>query len=169
MEKENLQKLLFKVAFCTMSCDGDIDDREIEEMKLIDTQTSYFANIDLSNELAVLVKNFEAHGVGVIEELFGELKQAELNPIQELLLLEVAIRIIYADKRVDENEVKFFNFLRSYLKVPNEIIHERFGKIDFLESSDYYGNLHRKEEGFIKTMELPEMIELRQIDFSKKQ
>ena len=158
MEKENLQKLLFKVAFCTMSCDGDIDDREIEEMKLIDTQTSYFANIDLSNELAVLVKNFEAHGVGVIEELFGELKQAELNPIQELLVLEVAI-----------NEVKFFNFLRSYLKVPNEIIHERFGTIDFLESSDYYGNLHRKEEGFIKTMELPEMIELRQIDFSKKQ
>jgi len=42
MDKIEFKKLLFKVAFCTMACDGHIDKREIEEMKIMDKKTSFF-------------------------------------------------------------------------------------------------------------------------------
>ena len=35
MEKNEFKKLLFKVAFCTMVCDGHIDESEIDEMKML--------------------------------------------------------------------------------------------------------------------------------------
>ena len=47
MEKIEFKKLLFKIAFCTMGCDGDIDTLEIEEMKNIDKSTSFFNDVDL--------------------------------------------------------------------------------------------------------------------------
>ena len=55
MDKVEFKKILFKVAFCTMACDGHIDDREIEEMKIMDKKTSFFEAIDLSDELEYLL------------------------------------------------------------------------------------------------------------------
>jgi len=57
MEKDKFKKILFKVAFCAMACDGHIDEREIEELRIMDKHTTYFANIDLSNELKQLVND----------------------------------------------------------------------------------------------------------------
>ena len=34
MESIEFKKILFKTAFCVMACDGDIDELEIEEMKI---------------------------------------------------------------------------------------------------------------------------------------
>ena len=51
METIEFKKVLFKTAFCVMACDGHIDQLEIDEMKKIDTNTSYFNDVDLSNEL----------------------------------------------------------------------------------------------------------------------
>ena len=42
MDKNKFKKILFKVAFCTMACDGHIDDREIEELQIMDKKTSFF-------------------------------------------------------------------------------------------------------------------------------
>ena len=50
MEKNEFKKLLFKVAFCTMVCDGHIDESEIDEMKMMDKNTSFFHNLDLYEE-----------------------------------------------------------------------------------------------------------------------
>ena len=47
VNKKDFKKILFKTAFCSMACDGKIDDLEIKEMKLIDKNTSYFSKIDL--------------------------------------------------------------------------------------------------------------------------
>ena len=42
-----------------MACDGHIDDLEIEEMRKIDTNTSYFKNVDLSDELNELIEEIK--------------------------------------------------------------------------------------------------------------
>jgi len=110
MEKTEFKKLLFKVAFCTMACDGHIAKSEIDEMKVMDTSTSFFDSIDLSSELSILIDDFHDKGTGVIEDLFSVLRNHKLNPIQELLVLEVALRIIHADGRHDENEKKFIHY-----------------------------------------------------------
>ncbi len=170
MDKNKFKKILFKVAFCTMACDGDIDDREIAEIKLMDKKANYFANINLSNELDQLINNFNANGVGIIEELFDEVAQTDFNPIQELLILEVAIRVIYADKIVDENEVKFFKFLRSKLKISNNIIYDRFGDIsdvyDLKQNNEI--EIRKTNQEFAKTIKLPKMSEIIQIDFKNE-
>jgi hypothetical protein len=168
MDKIEFKKVLFKVAFCTMACDGDIDDREVAEIKLMDKKANYFADIDLSNELEQLINDFNVNGVGIIEKLFEEIAQTDFNPIQELLILEVAIRIIYADNIVDENEIKFFKFLRSKLKIANSVISDRFGDIsnvyDLKQNSEFNTDIINQKPDI--SFNLPDITELTRIDLS---
>lgn len=171
MDKTEFKKLLFKVAFCTMACDGHIDNREIEEMRIMDKKTSFFAAIDLSNELTQLIKEIDKKGTKVIEELFAILKNCDLNTIQELLILEVALRIIIADKKHDENEIKFIHLLRAKLKVHDETINDRFGEVDILYTNEYSRNIQigKTDNEFIESIKLPEFSDLKEIDLNVKQ
>ena len=159
MEKEIFKKILFKVAFCAMACDGYIDDLEIKELHLIDKRTSYFASIDLSKELEQLISDFKSKGTQVIEELFEHLRETKLNAIQELLILEVALRIVNADDKHDENEIKFINLLRSKLELHDETINDRFGELSILRTNEYSRNITigKIEKKNIKTMKIPEL------------
>ena len=159
MEQEIFKKILFKVAFCAMACDGHIDDLEIKELHLIDKKTSYFAAIDLSQELEHLIDDFKNKGIQVIEELFHYLRETKLNTIQELLVLEVALRIVNADDKHDENEIKFVNLLRSKLELHDETINDRFGKLSILRTNEYSKNITIGKIGIehIETMKIPEL------------
>jgi len=170
MDKNKFKKILFKVAFCAMACDGEIQKEEIEELKVMDKQTSFFEAIDLSEELAQLVNDFKNKGTKVIEELFIGLRETNLNPIQELIVLEVALRIINADNKHDENEIKFINFLRSKLELHDETINDRFGKLDILHTNEYSRNIVAKktEIEFAESIKLPEMSELIQVDLNER-
>jgi len=166
MDRIEFKKLLFKVAFCTMACDGNIDDKEIEEMKVMDKHSHFFEDIDLSEELERIISELEQKGIKIIEELFEELKKNELNPIQELLILEVALRIIKADERYDENEIKFIHLLRGKLKVHDEIIKDRFGIVDILYENNYTNNIVIPDTGkeLSQKIELPELTIVKNID-----
>lgn len=170
MDKNKFKKILFKVAFCTMACDGHIDQREIDELKIMDKKTSYFSDIDLSDELKKLVNDFKDKGAQVIEELFELLRKTKLNPIQELLILEVSLRITNSDERIDENEVKFINFLRSKLELHDETITDRFGELDILYTNEYSKNIvaGKTEKEFAESVKLPDMTELIQVDLNIK-
>ena len=91
------------------------------------------------------------------------------NPIQELLVLEVALRIVNADERIDENEIKFVNFLRSKLKLHDEIIIDRFGELDILYTNEYSKNIitGKTEKEFTKNVKLPEIADLVEVDLSE--
>ena len=153
-----------------MACDGHIDDREVKELKLMDKNTSFFEAVDLSDELEQLIKDLKNKGTKVIEELFVSLKKTNLNPIQELLVLEVALRIINADKKHDENEVKFLHLLRSKLELHDETINDRFGELDILYTSEYSKNIvaGKSEIEFVENVKLPKISELIQVDLSDK-
>ncbi|MFW5705173.1 MAG: hypothetical protein ACOCXG_05010 [Nanoarchaeota archaeon] len=161
MDKTEFKKLLFKVAFCTMACDGHIDKREIEELKIMDKNTIFFEAIDLSDELTALIQSLDKKGTKIIEELFESLSKSDLNPIQELIILEVALRIINADEKHDENEAKFVNLLRGKLKVHDEIINDRFGKLEILYTNEYSKNITSKD---MESFHLPEIGEIKEID-----
>lgn len=137
MQTEDFKKLLFKIAFCVMACDGNIDESEIEEMKKIDLSTTYFNDIDLSIELDNLISDLKNKNVKIVKNLFDSLRENTLSISQELLILEVTLRIINADNIIDENEVRFLNLIRSKLDVADKIISERFGKISYLKNLNY--------------------------------
>jgi uncharacterized tellurite resistance protein B-like protein len=166
MEKKAFKKILFKAAFCTMACDGHIDPKEIDELKAINKGTSYFRGVDLSQELHTLVQEVNQTGIKAIKKLFENLKNLDLNSLQELLILEVVLRIIYADKIIDENEIKFLNLIRSYLKIHDEEIYERFGKIEILHMNEY---LEEININIIEKLKLPnkDNLESIKIEISK--
>lgn len=171
MEKKEFKKILFKVAFCTMACDGNIDSREVEELKSMDKNTSFFDDVDLSDELDQLVKDFKSKGTKVIEELFLDLKQTKLNPIQELIVLEVALRIINADEKHDENEIRFIHFLRSKLELHDEIIIDRFGEVAILHTNAYSKNFEysKTEFEFAESLKFPDIGDVDQIDLKPRE
>tara|TARA_B110000093_G_C12731837_1_gene310662 strand:+ start:154 stop:660 length:507 start_codon:yes stop_codon:yes gene_type:complete len=168
MESIEFKKILFKTAFCVMACDGDIDELEIEEMKKIDSSTSYFNDIDLSNELTSLISSVKSRGKIVVQELFKTLRDNELSMVQELLIIEVALRIINADNKVDENEIKFLNLLRSKLDIANATLIDRFGSIPYLVNMNYDKlNVMDSQKQFIDLMLFPESTRLKEIDLKK--
>lgn len=141
MNKLKFKKILFNVAFCAMACDGEIADEEIEEMKFMDKKTTYFEDVDLSDELDELIKDLKESGKSIIDELFQQLSENEFNTIQELLILEIALKIIYSDTKIKKNEVNFIRFLRGKLRVPNEIILKRFGEVNLLFEKKKYNDI----------------------------
>tara|TARA_B110000902_G_scaffold182778_1_gene206984 strand:- start:963 stop:1469 length:507 start_codon:yes stop_codon:yes gene_type:complete len=168
MESIEFKKILFKTAFCVMACDGDIDELEIEEMKKIDSSTSYFNDIDLSSELTSLISSVKSRGKIVVQELFKTLRDNELSMVQELLIIEVALRIINADNKVDENEIKFLNLLRSKLDIANATLIDRFGSIPYLVNMNYDKlNVMDSQKQFIDLMLFPESTRLKEIDLKK--
>ena len=47
MDNTKFANLLFDIACSSVTCDGHIDEREIKELKRINTTTAYFKDIDL--------------------------------------------------------------------------------------------------------------------------
>ena len=168
IEKQQFQNLLFKVAFCTIACDGHIDEMEIKEMKALDKASIYFKDIDLSVELDDLLVTLKEKGKHIIDDLYAYLKATKLNPVQELLILEVAFRLAMANKEMDENEIKFIRFLRSHLDLHDEIIRDRFGPVEFLFDKDYSKDIVKNEihSDLLSTISIPELKEIQTIDFS---
>ena len=64
--------------------------------------------------------------------------------------------------------MKFIKLLRSKLELHDETIKDRFGVIDYLMNKDYVENIIEitdKETDFIANLSMPEISELRLIDF----
>ena len=157
--ENTFKRLLFKTAFCCMACDGHIDQNEVDEIKKMDTNTTYFGDVDLSGELEILLNELVKNGKKVVNDLFEELKKVKLNPVQELLILEVALRIIHADEKTDENEIKFLNLLRGRLDVYDEIIIDRFGRDNLLFDKKYSDDVEISVNEYVKNIELPKFKE----------
>ena len=164
--KTDFNKLLFRTAFCCMTCDGHIDETEIEEIHKMDKNTSYFGEIDVSKELKAMINDLRSIGNRVIENLFSDLRKTKLNMVQELLILEVTLRIIHADEKVDENELRFLKLLRGRLELHDETIIERFGKDVLLFDKDYRSEIEISEKEYLSGIKLPNLKELDNIDIS---
>lgn len=135
MEQKELQKLLLETIICAIACDGDIDDREIVELHKMIDQALYFKGLEIDNFLDDLIQSVKSDGRAFLGDYFKRLKETELSPIQELLVLEVVLRIIQADERIDDNEIAFLKLVRANLKVYDEIIQQRFGNVPYLTGS----------------------------------
>ena len=136
MEKLKFKEVLMNVAVCAIACDGNIDEREIEALKKIEKETPYFSGIDLSEKLeeslSECLKDIEIFK----NNIFKKLKKVNLNIVQELMLLEISLRIIKADNIELEIEKDFIRDIRKFLKIEDFLIHERFGDIAYLKTDD---------------------------------
>ena len=76
------------------------------------------------------LQTIKEKGKTAINDYFKELASADLNDNQELVLIEVLIRAIESDQKVEPNEVKFIQMVKSKLKTKCYLksVHLRFNK-----------------------------------------
>jgi uncharacterized membrane protein YebE (DUF533 family) len=133
MELLKFKELLINIAVCAIACDGDVDEREINALYKIEKDSSYFSSSDLSKTLDKSIeacnKDFDSYKNNV----FINLEKNSLNIVQELTVLEISLRIIAADEIEEDSEKAFINELRSYLKLEDFLINQRFGEISYLK------------------------------------
>ena len=141
MKTNDFQKLLFQSAVSVMAIDGEIHDKEIEEIKSIVKSTAYFLDFEFEKELENNIINIKQKGKEAINQYLITLSDSQLNEKQEVILIEVLLRIMEADEKFEDNEVKFLHMVKSKLKTTEEVLVMKFPKqIDHLIDFNNYGS-----------------------------
>lgn len=144
MKTEAFQNLLLKSAISVMACDGSIDESEITEIKNMADNEIYFMGFDIEEPFEKSLNYIKQNGKKAINEYLNELSQLKLNEKQELLLIEVLIRTIESDNKIEDSEIKFLQMVKSKLGISEETIITQFPKqMKYLIDFQNYG-LHEE-------------------------
>jgi uncharacterized tellurite resistance protein B-like protein len=150
MKNQDFKDFLFKSAVMAMACDGDIAATEIDEIKTLVANEIYFMGYDFEEPLKNNIENIKANGKGAINQYLQEIVANNLNQHQEILLIEVLLRIIEADNNVQLSELKFLQMAKAKLKVDEQTLIVKFPKqIEHLFDFNNYG-LHQEFTDEIK-------------------
>lgn len=129
MESIDFKKILLRTSFGVMACDGHVHPAEIDELKTISTGTKYLEGIDIDSELNNITAEFNGQKRTFFQENFKQLADGDLSDNEKLIVIDVVLRMIAADDRIDENEAKFLRALKKRLDISSELISERFGDV----------------------------------------
>lgn len=110
-----------------MACDGHVHDDEFAEFTTIAGQAPYFHGIDARAELEAVVTELDTNGSAVVREYLADLASKDLSVTQQLLLVEMLLRIAHADAIQHPNEIVFLDLVRQILQVPEPLLKQRFG------------------------------------------
>ena len=142
MKTNDFQTFLLKSAVTAMACDGRIDDSEIREIKDMAKNEVYFMDFDFDQLLQDYLDYITTNGTKAVNEYLNELALANLNPGQELILIEVLINTIEADRKIEDNEIKFLQLVKSKLNTTEQTIITKFPKqMNYLIDFNNYGML----------------------------
>ena len=142
MKTNDFQTFLLKSAVTAMACDGRIDDSEIKEIKNMAKNEVYFMGFDIDQLLQDYLDYITTNGTKAVNEYLNELALANLNPGQELILVEVLINTIEADRKIEDNEIKFLQLVKSKLNTTEQTIITKFPKqMNYLIDFNNYGML----------------------------
>lgn len=142
MRTNDFQKLLFQSAVSAMAVDGEIHDKEIEEIKSIVKSTAYFLDFEFEKELNENINNIKKHGKEAINQYLLLLSSSQLNENQEVILIEVLLRMMEADNKIEDNEVKFLHMVKSKLKISAVDLVVKFPKqVDYLMDFSNFGSI----------------------------
>lgn len=136
MEQNELNKLLLNTAVCCMACDGEIDKKEVDLIKSIFSKETMYADTDFNEKLNAFVSHLNEKGKEFFKFYFDFLKSSNLNEEEELSIIDIAIKTINADEKVEYSEVKFFKVIRHHLKITDDTILAKFPDIEFFLEED---------------------------------
>lgn len=158
METITFDKLLLKTAFCCMASDGNIDKKEIDQIKVLCKNSPLFNDFDFVKEINELVRKINNNSKEFISYYFELLENANLSEEEELTLIGFAIQTIKADEQIEYSEIKFFKNIRHRLTISDEVILSNFLNIDdFLEAdvkTDSF--LDKIKAEYFESSELPQ-------------
>ena len=132
MNKNEFKKILLKTAVCAIASDGKIDDKEIKALYHIEKESKYFSSFEMKDFLDSYLKKCMNDINKYTNQVFNSIKKSKLTPFQELIILEISLRIIAADNIEEKEEEAYMINLRNNLSIDDLLISERFGTIKYL-------------------------------------
>lgn len=140
MKNSEFKDFLFKSAVIAMACDGDIAEEEINEIKNIVANEIYFMGYEFEEPLQKNIEAIKINGKNAVNQFLQEITNNDLNEHQELLLIEVLLKIIQADTKVEENELRFLHLAKSKIRIDEQTLIVKFPHhIDYLIDFNSYG------------------------------
>jgi uncharacterized tellurite resistance protein B-like protein len=126
MKNIDFKNFLFKSAVMAMACDGDIAEEEIAEIKNIVANEIYFMGFEFERALKEYIDLITLDFDSAMHNYLQEISANNLKESQEILLVEVVLRVILADQKVEESELKFLHRIKSKLKIEEEALMMKF-------------------------------------------
>jgi len=155
--ENSLGKFLLRTAFVCMTSDGDIDAREVEIIREMSVNHPEFKLMEIEKEINQLLQDINKNWKSFISIFFDDLATQSFSEAENIAILEMAIKTIYADGQVEYSEIKLFKNIRHRLKISDEKIIEAFPQVEqFLEDdivSDSY--LEKIKVQFLETTDIP--------------
>lgn len=128
-----IEEIYLLTAFACSACDGEIANEEIEQIKRFTTESNLFVGIDVSEKLNCYIDDINKNGIAFINNFISILDNCNFSDDEQLKIIEIAILIIEADKKILYSEIKFFKKLRKSLPISDDAILDRFpDKEDYL-------------------------------------
>ncbi len=155
----DFNKIRLQTAFSFMTCDGDIDQKEVASIRKMSDERKLFGDIDLDTELDFLVEIINQKGKGFLKDFFKVIKNAKLTVDKEIQLVDIAVNTLIADGRLDYNEMKFFRIFRTLLQATDEEMLMKVPALpdEFLESDIFTNNyMETLFDDYFENMELPQ-------------
>lgn len=138
---DEFNKILLLTSVCCMACDGEIAKEEVSTLKKLSEEQQLFGNEDMNQLLPVIMDSLTKYGYEFVKSYLELLGKAEFTDNQALQILDVATKTIYADNKVEYDEIKFFKSIRKNLKLSDEQIMSQIdGVEDFWLSADAQDN-----------------------------
>lgn len=146
-------ELYLKTIFCCMACDGDIAKEEINVVRRLSSGHELFAGIDVETLLNKWIAEINSDGAAFLTAYLADLSEAALTEEEQLEIVDLAIKTIEADNRIEYSEIKFFKKIRARLSVSDdEILKRNPDREDFL-----LPDLNEADNSLWSDLRLPEI------------
>lgn len=127
------KELYLKTIFCCIACDGDIAKEEIEMIRTKVSKDKIFEGLNVKSLLDKWIAEINDHGSLFLKAYLNELADASLSEQEQLDVVDLAIKAIEADNRIEYSEVKFFKKIRVRLSINDDAILKLYpNREDFL-------------------------------------
>ena len=134
---DDFNKVLILTSVCCMACDGEIAKEEVDTLNKLADEQQLFGKEDLKMLLPTIMESLSQYGYDFVKSYLELLTTAEFSEQQAIQILSVATKTIYADNKVEYDEVKFFKSIRRNLKISDdEILSKVEGVEDYWLSED---------------------------------
>ena len=111
-----------KTVFSCIACDGEIAPEEVDMVRKLSQENEDLKGIDAESLLNKWINEINAQGGAFLRQYLSEVSEQELNKDQQLEVIDLAIKAIESDNRIEYSEVKFFKKIRFRLPISDEAI-----------------------------------------------
>ncbi len=118
----SFENILFLTSFCCMACDGEIASEEVEQLEAFSESEHLFDSLNINNEFNKCLDILNKVGNSFIKSYFQAIGSINLTDDEKLNILNVAVRTILADNKVEYSEVKFFKNLFATLNLSKDLV-----------------------------------------------